>query len=115
MPVPGNLGIDPVGQAMSELHTHDERGVLHIEAPTRSKRYTLGQLFAEWDVRLDARNLGGLRADGGNALRAFVDGKQATGDPADIELAERREIALVYGPPGAQVKIPSSYNFQPGE
>lgn len=37
--VPANLGIDPSGNAMSELHTHDERGVLHVEAPTADKRY----------------------------------------------------------------------------
>lgn len=113
--VPANLGIHPSGNAMSELHTHDERGVLHVEAPTKNKRYTLGQVFAEWDVRLNASAIGGLRADGKNSLRAYVDGKQAPGNPADIELKPHRQIALVYGPADAKVDVPAEYNFKPGE
>jgi hypothetical protein len=113
--VPANIGIHPAGTAMSELHTHDERGVLHIEAPNDEARYTLGQVFAEWDVRLDKRGIGGLDVDGSNTLRAYVDGELATGDPADIELTPDRQIALVYGPADAEIDIPDSYEFQPGE
>ncbi|MGP4025556.1 hypothetical protein [Actinomadura sp. 3N407] len=113
--VPANLGIHPSGNAMSELHTHDERGVLHVEAPTANKRYTLGQVFAEWDVRLTAGAIGGLRADGQNSLRAYVDGEQVTGNPADIELKPHRQIALLYGPADAKADVPAEYDFKPGE
>jgi hypothetical protein len=113
--VPANLGISQTAQAMSELHTHDARGVLHIEAPTNSKRYNLGQLFRTWQVKLSATAMGGLRANGANTLVAYVDGKKQTGDPASIELAPHREIALVYGPAGANVNVPKSYKFQQGE
>jgi hypothetical protein len=115
VPVPANLGIDPNQQAMSELHTHDATGVLHIEAPTTNKRYTLGQLFDEWQVRLSATGVGGLKDNGKNTLSAYVDGKKQTGDPASIELTAHREIALVYGPPGAKVNVPKSYEFPQGE
>lgn len=115
VPVPADLGIDPSRQAMSELHTHDASGVLHIEAPTADKRYTLGQLFDEWQVRLSAAGIGGLKAGGKNTLSAYVDGKKQTGDPAAIELTPHREIALVYGPAGAHVDVPASYKFPGGE
>jgi hypothetical protein len=114
VPVPANLGIEPSGSAMSELHTHDETGILHIEAPTASKRYTLGQLFSEWNVRLNDKSIGGLTADETHVLRAYMDGKLTQGNPADIELAAHREIALVYGPANQKVDVPARYDFPPG-
>lgn len=113
--VPANIGIDPAGTGMSELHTHDERGVLHVEAPSKGVRYTLGQVFAEWDVRLDESGVGGLEADGTNALRAYVDGELIEGNPANIELTPRGQVALVYGPADAEVDVPDSFEFEPGE
>lgn len=112
--VPANLGIEPSGNAMSELHTHDETGLLHIEAPSTGKHYSLGQVFGEWNVRLNAQGVGGLRADGNHVLHAYVDGKPVTGNPADIELTPHREIALVYGPPSQKVDVPAKYDFPPG-
>jgi hypothetical protein len=112
--VPAGLGIAPSGNAMSELHTHDTSGVLHIEAPSIGRRYVLGQLFTEWNVRLDAADLGELRTGGGRTLRAYVDGRSFSGDPAGIELTPHREIALVYGPASARPPVPASYRFAPG-
>jgi hypothetical protein len=112
--VPAGLGIADSGQEMAELHTHDTTGVLHIEAPTTGKHYTLGQLFTEWNLRLDATDLGDLKAGGGRALTAYVDGRRQDGDPAAIELTRHREIALVYGPANARPKVPSSYAFPAG-
>lgn len=113
--VPANLGIHPSGNGMSELHTHDQRGVLHVEAPTADQRYTLGQVFAQWDVRLDTDTLGGLESDSENSLRAYVDGERHKGNPAGIELTEHRQIALIYGPEDADVDVPAEYDFKPGE
>lgn len=113
--VAANLGIDPSGNGMSELHTHDERGVLHVEAPTDDQRYTLGQVFAQWDVRLDENGIGDLEVDDTNTLRAYVDGELFEGSPTDIELTPRGQIALVYGPADEEVDIPDSYDFEEGE
>jgi hypothetical protein len=113
--VPGDIGVSPAQQAMSELHTHDDSGMLHIEAPTTNKRYTLGQVFDEWQVKLSTAGIGGLRADSRNTLVAYVDGKPLSGDPATIELLPHRQIALVYGPAGAKVDVPKSYDFPPGQ
>jgi hypothetical protein len=116
VPVPANLGIDQSAQAMSELHTHDAKGVLHIEAPAH-RRYILGQVFNEWGVQLGADRIGGLKAGDGKTLTAYVNGKPVTGSPASIELTGHREIALVFGDKNAaaSVKIPSSYDFPAGE
>jgi hypothetical protein len=114
VPVPANLGIATSGQQLAELHTHDTTGVLHIEAPTTNKRYTLGQLFDEWDVQLTATSIGGLKTDAGHTLTAYVNGKPQPGDPAAIELTAHKEIALVYGPKGQKVNVPSSYKFENG-
>jgi hypothetical protein len=112
--VPAGLGIATSGQEMAELHTHDTTGILHVEAPTTGKRYVLGQLFTEWGLRLDATDLGGLKTGGGRTLTAYVDGRRQSGDPANIELAPHREIALVYGPASSRPKVASSYAFPSG-
>lgn len=113
--VPANIGIDLNSGQMSELHTHDERGVLHVEAPTAGGRYTLGQVFTEWRVRLDASGVGGLNNTKTDSLRAYVDGKRFRGDPATIELSARRQISLIYGPRAAEDNPAASYDFEPGE
>lgn len=113
--VPANLGISAPEQAISELHTHDTSGVLHVESASSKQRFILGQAFTEWRVKLTKTSLGGLVADGKNTLTTYVDGKKWTGDPAAIELKPHREIALVYGPADQKVDVPSSYAFQPNE
>jgi len=44
-PIPLNLGVKPTG--MTAIHTHDEKGVIHVEAPIK-KDFTLGDFFAVW-------------------------------------------------------------------
>jgi hypothetical protein len=113
--VADDIGIDPGGGFISPLHTHlQTEGVLHVESPTQ-ERFSLGQFFAVWGVRLDAKCLGGDCAGDGKTLRAWVDGKAVTGDPTRIVLAEHQEIVLAFGT-SAQVPdpVPSSYDFPAG-
>jgi hypothetical protein len=112
--VPANLGISTASGMLAELHTHDDTGILHIESPSTNKRYTLAQVFSEWNVRLTPTQIGGLTTDATHTLTAYVDGKQQTGDPAAIQLTPHREIALVYGAAGAKPQVPSSYKFPEG-
>jgi hypothetical protein len=109
--VPANIGIDASGQYLAALHTHDATGIMHVESPTAAS-YTLGQFFAVWGVRLDARCIGGLCASGAKRLRAWVDGKPVAADPIRIILDEHQEIVLAYGT-AAQVPkpVPKSYDF----
>lgn len=94
--------------AVSPLHTHSASGIVHVESD-RPVVFTLGQVFDEWDVRLDARCVGAYCDGGGKELRVFVGGKRVTGDPRRIVLADREEIAVVYGGASAFRSVPSTY------
>lgn len=45
VPVPENLGVTATG--MTALHTHNEKGIIHVEAPVIMD-FTLGDFFAVW-------------------------------------------------------------------
>jgi hypothetical protein len=91
----------------SPLHTHSSSGLIHIEADRRH-RFTLGEFFDEWGVRLDSRCVGGYCTGGGRELRVFVDGRR-TGDPRAIVLANHQEIAVVFGSRAAFRSVPRRY------
>ena len=82
--------------ANAPLHTHASSGLIHIESD-RDVPFTLGQVFGEWGVRFDRSCLGGYCTGGGKQLRVYVNGRRVTGDPRKVLLAERQEIAVVYG------------------
>ena len=57
--VPALVGIDTAGQFLTQLHTHDTTGILHVESPTK-RSFRLGEFFGEWGVRLTSTCLGTL-------------------------------------------------------
>jgi hypothetical protein len=107
--VPQAIGINPGAGWLTELHTHDTRGVIHIESPKANDTFTLGQFVAEWGVFLNGRCIGAY-CDG---LKWYVNGKQQTGNPAGLVLKPHQEIALVVGKPPKT--IPPSFKFSAGE
>ena len=114
VPVPANIGIDTARRAISPLHTHDDSGVIHVESPVK-RGFSLGEFFTEWGVSLSPDNIGALRAVDGNVVRAYVNGQPRTGNPAAITFAQHDEIALVYGRPQPGEKVPTAYDFPPGD
>lgn len=106
--LPALVGINPGAGYLTELHTHDASGVVHIESLASNQEYKLGQFIAEWAVFLNANQVGGYRG-----LKWYVDGKRQTGNPQELVLKPHQEIAFVIGKPPA--KIPSSYTFPAGE
>jgi len=114
VPVAPNIGIGPRSAFISPLHTHEgPASVMHVESPTAS-RFSLGQFFAVWGVRLDATCIGSRCAgSGGTQLRTWVGGKPVAGDPTRIVLAEHQVIVLAYGTPAQMPeKITSTYDFE---
>jgi hypothetical protein len=111
--VPALIGIDEARGQISPLHTHDTTGVIHIESPVRGT-FSLGQFLTEWQVSTATDHLGGLTATGDKQLRAYVNGKLASGDPAAIVMHAHDEIALVYGTTAEQRQVPSKYAFASG-
>jgi hypothetical protein len=116
-PVPQGIGIynDQAAPFLTELHTHDGSGIMHLESP-EAKNFDLGQFFAVWGVRLNGDCVGGYcrQAPGGQATpwKVYVNGQPYTGDPAALALKEHQEIVFVIGTPPK--KIPSKYKFPAG-
>jgi hypothetical protein len=112
--VPQGIGIYD-DQFLTELHTHDTTGIMHVESPTAG-HFDLGQFFGVWGVRLDANCIGGYckTAAAGKAKpwKVYVNGQPYTGNPAALVLKPHQEIAFVVGTPPK--KIPSSYKFPGG-
>jgi hypothetical protein len=109
--IPAQIGIDAGEAFISDLHTHDPRGIMHVESPTQ-RSFTLGQFFAVWGVPLSASCIGSLCEQGDRKLRVWVNGDEVKADPTRIVLAEHQEIAIAYGT-NAQVPdpVPDSYDF----
>jgi hypothetical protein len=103
----GYGGISPACAApcISPLHTHFQDGVLHTEAK-ENQFNTLGEFFTEWAVRLDRNCVGGYCKPAA-PIAIYVDGNPDTGDPRQIKLEDKREIAIVIGSPPAE--IPSNF------
>jgi hypothetical protein len=107
--VPSQIGIYD-GQFLTELHTHDASGIMHVESPTK-RTFDLAQFFGVWGVRLTPSCVGGYCKEL-MPWRLYVDGKPYQGDPRALELKAHQEIAIVIGTPPKV--IPSKYKFPPG-
>jgi hypothetical protein len=98
VPVPALIGIDPVDNFLTEIHTHDASGIIHVESPTQ-RTFTLGQLFCEWGVKLTSTCLGRYRG----TITWWVNGRKMSGDPAQLVLAAHQEIVVAAGNPPSHV------------
>jgi hypothetical protein len=105
--VPAFVGINNGAGWLTELHTHNATGVIHIEAQ-KTRDFTLGQFFAEWAVYLDSHSIGGY-----SGMKWYLNGTLQTSNPQTLVFKPHQEIAFVVGK--APAKIPSSYKFAPGE
>jgi hypothetical protein len=108
--VPSQIGIDQVGQTLSPIHTHDDSGVIHIEADQKGFRGTLGQVFDIWGVKFDKDCLGGYCG----GVTMYVNGKPNT-EFGDYKLQAHDAITIVAGEPPADFKPDKSYQFPAGE
>jgi hypothetical protein len=105
--VPALIGIDERAGFLTELHTHDPSGIIHVESPVQ-RSFTLGQFFCEWGVKLNANCLGRYRGE----LAWWVNGRRMHGNPASLPLRQHQEIVIAAGrPPRA---VPASYDFPAG-
>jgi hypothetical protein len=111
--VPAGIGIDQVKQTITALHTHDQSGIIHIEAG-KDEPFTLGQTFTEWGQTLSATQVGPVAIGADKALHVFVNGKEVT-DPAAYVVKQHDEIVVWVGAKDATpTGIPSTYTFPQG-
>ena len=95
VPVPANIGFVGAGDAVIciyWLHTHDDSGTIHIEAP--GGNFSLGDFFAVWGQPLSPTQVGAYRG----RVRAYVNGVPFTGAPEDIPLSDGSQIKLTVSP-----------------
>lgn len=94
-PVPKNIGIYEPQDIESSLHTHDQTGIVHMES-THPHRFTLGDFFAVWGVKLGPDRVGGLTGLGGDKLHFYLNGRPLA-DPAAHRLRDEDTIVIGYG------------------
>ncbi len=100
--VPMNIGL---GSIESPMHTHDDRGVIHMEA-AREYPFTLGQFFEVWGVKFTKDQLGGYKNNSERSVQVFVNGKLVN-DPVNYQLKEEDKIVVGYGKDG---EVPADNN-----
>jgi hypothetical protein len=111
--VPSQIGINSDAGCLYWLHTHDDRGVIHIEAPIK-REFTLGNFFDIWGQVFNNTHLLDDE-DTNNTISIYVNGIKVPTDMdyRSINLNAHDEIAIVYGEMPLD-KIPSSYDFPEG-
>jgi hypothetical protein len=82
------------------LHVHSNDGIIHIESPSKTQGFTLGQFFDIWGVPLSSTQVGS--ATGKVTVFFSSPGKSPklyTGDPRSLPLGDHYQIQLVVGTP----------------
>lgn len=93
--VPTPRGIGVKGQCMHPLHTHEEDGTLHIEAP-ETRDFTLGDFFAVWDKPFSKDQVLDFKADSTKAISVTVNGKEVDTYENTV-LRDKDRIVISYG------------------
>jgi hypothetical protein len=107
-PIPANIGIDPTGQFLAALHTHDTSGIIHMESDNFYP-FTLGQFFDIWGVKFTDSQIGAYYNQGKNTLQVYVNGKKVA-DPVNYKMQRHDTIVVGYGTPGSfPTKIPAKF------
>ena len=88
------------GSCFYWLHTHATDGIIHIESPSTTTTFTLGQYFDIWGIPLSSTQVGSAT---GKVTAFFTSPGHATGiyngDPSNLPLGDHYEIQLVVGSP----------------
>ncbi len=82
------------------LHVHTNDGIVHIESPSKTQAFTLGQFFDEWGQPLSSTQVG--PATGKVTVFFTSPGKSPmlyTGDPRNLPLGDHYQIQLNVGTP----------------
>jgi hypothetical protein len=119
--VPSQIGIKSDERCLYWLHTHDDTGIIHIEAPEK-RDFTLGQFFDIWNEKFSNNQIFNYTTSSGsgnnnNTLTVYINGHKISGmNYRDLKLNAHDEIAIVYGNLSTQqtTTIPSNYAFPKG-
>ena len=99
--VPNNIGIEEGSGFHSSLHTHDEKGTVHMEA-VEPYPFTVEQFFTVWGVKFTNTQLGAFHVGNGLVLEAYANGKKV--DPAKYGMKQGDAVVVAFGKPGSAPK-----------
>ena len=88
------------GSCFYWLHVHANDGIIHVESPSTTQTFTLGQFFQEWGIPLSKTQVGS--ATGPVTVFFTSPGKKPalySGDPNNLPLGDHYQIQLVVGTP----------------
>ena len=88
------------GSCFYWLHVHAYDGIIHIESPSTTQTFTLGEFFQEWGIPLSTTGVG--PATGKVTVFFSSPGKKPgiyTGDPKNLPLGDHYQIQLDVGTP----------------
>jgi hypothetical protein len=91
VPIPADIGMVGTPGTMLciyWLHTHDNSGLIHVEAPMGT--FTLADFFAVWGQPLTPNRIGRFSGH----VTATVNGKPYNGAPQSIPLLDGEQIVL---------------------
>jgi hypothetical protein len=100
--VPNGIGIDPAKGFLSSLHSHDEKGIIHMEAVEKYP-FTVGQFFTVWGVKFTPTQIGAYRVGKGLVLETYLNGKKVPNGP-ETELKQSDRVVVCFGKPGSCAK-----------
>jgi hypothetical protein len=109
-PVPALIGIDEADQLLSPIHTHDDSGVIHMEADEKNFTPNLQEVFNVWGLRFNSQCIGGYCG----GVKMWVDGQASTQFGAHV-MKEHDAITILQGTPPPGFKPDKSFNFPAGE
>ena len=108
--IPQNIGIDEGTNTLSSIHTHDTKGVIHVESDNPDYTSNLQNVFDIWGVKFDSQCIGGYC----NGVKMWVNGKPNT-ELGNYVMKPHDAITIVEGTPPAGFKPDQSYKFPAGE
>jgi hypothetical protein len=99
--VPNNIGVEEGSGFHSSLHTHDEKGTVHMEA-VEPYPFTPEQFFTVWGVKFTRTQLGAFRIGNGLLLEAYANGEKI--DPTKYGMKQGDAVVVAFGKPGSAPK-----------
>ena len=102
--VPALIGINDSAY-LTQLHTHDSSGIIHVESESADKHYTLGTFFAEWGIYLSKKCVGAYC----QGYTWYLNGKKQTGEPWNLELQPHQVIVIAIGKPPKHIRSTSAW------
>jgi len=112
--IPAGIGIDKNFKFITELHTHDSSGIIHVESPV-IRKFTLGEFFDVWGLRFTKSCLGGYCTNGSKKVRVWTNGVPVKSDPRKILLTDHLSIVVAYGTlKSVPMPVPKHFPFPAG-